>query len=148
MTRQAIDSALELIAETPGYENIARRLRRTPIRLLPSLVDRAQTSLWGRITLGPEPFTGTEDRVRVSLAATLVHEHFHLRQHPLEKTASFWLGAATHHHPMRRYEAPAYAAQQQFLRALTRSHPALQTLALAELEQVQAAFARHYGPTP
>lgn len=148
MTRQAVDESLDLIAATPGYEAVAHRLRRTSIRLLPSLPDRAQTGLWGHITLGPEPFTGTEDRARVSLAGTLVHEHFHLRQNPLEKTASFWLGAWMRRHPMRRYEAPAYAAQQEFLHAFARHFPALQTIALAELEQVQAAFASHYGPHP
>lgn len=145
MTRAAVDRALDLISATPGYEAVAHRLRRAPIHLSPTLSDRAQTSLWGQITLGPEPFAGTEDAACVSLAGTLVHEHHHLRQNPLEKTASFWLGFAARRHPMRRYEAPAYAAQQEFLCRVARSHPALYQTAQAEQEQVQAAFAFHYG---
>ncbi len=146
MTRAAIDYALDLIAATPGYEEVARRLRRTTIHLLPTLPDRAQTSLRGQITLGPEPFIGTDDAVQVSLAGTLVHEHLHLCQHPLAKTVSFWRGIAARRHPMRRYEAPAYAAQQEFLRRVAAAHPRLQQLALAESSHVQSAFAFHYGP--
>lgn len=146
MTREAVSDALDLIAAVPGYRDTARRLLRAPLHLNPALADRAQTSLRGHITLGPEPFAGAGDAARVSLAATLVHEHHHLRQHPLEKTASFWLGVARRRAPMRRYEAPAYAAQQQFLRALSRHFPALQEAANAELAQVQAAFAFHYDP--
>jgi len=145
VTRQAVEQALGLIAATPGYEAVALRLRQTPIYLSPALSDRAQTSLRGHITLGHEPFVGTADAACVSLAGTLVHEHRHLRQNPLEKTASFWLGIAKRRHPMRRYEAPAYAAQQEFLRALARYHPALQELAQEELREVQTAFAFHYG---
>lgn len=145
MTRQAVNESLDLIAAVPGYARTAQRLRRTTLRLNPALSDRAQTSLWHVITLGPEPFGGSGDTARVSLAGTLVHEYFHLRQHPLEKTASFWLGLARHHPPMRRFEAPAYAAQQDFLRALARSHPTLEAAALAEVAHVQAAFAFHYG---
>lgn len=148
MTRQAVDNALDLIAATPGYEHAARRLRRARIRLDPGLSDRAQTSLGGQITLGPEPFAGTGDAARVSLAGTLIHEHFHLRQNPLEKTASFWLGIATRRHPMRRYEAPAYAAHLEFLRQLACAHPALEDEAHREINQVRAAFACHYGPLP
>ncbi len=145
MTRQAVNESLDLIAAVPGYARTAQCLRRTPLRLNPALSDRAQTSLWHVITLGLEPFGGSGDAARVSLAGTLVHEHFHLRQHPLEKTASFWLGLARRHPPMRRFEAPAYAAQRDFLRALARSHPALEAAALAEVAHVQAAFAFHYG---
>lgn len=146
MTRQAVHRALDLIASVPGCQAAASRLCRAPLHLDPALADRAQTSLLGHITLGPEPFEGAEDQACVSLAGTLVHEHYHLGQHPLAKTASFWLGVAGRRHPMRRYEAPAYAAQQRFLRALAHHFPALQPAALAELAQVQAAFAFHYGP--
>lgn len=146
MTSQAVGDALTLIADTPGYQPAARRLRRATIVLSPSLPDRAQTSLLGHITLGAEPFGGSADAARVSLAGTLVHEHFHLTQHPLQKTLSFWLGVWTRRHPMLRYEAPAYAAQIEFLRQVSRTHPLLEPAARHEREQVQSAFAFHYKP--
>lgn len=146
MTRAQVDIALDLIAAVPGYQDAAKHLRRARIVLSRTLPDRAQTSLRGHITLGLEPFAGEGEAARVSLAGTLIHEHHHLRQRSLEKTASFWLGVVTRRPLMRRYEAPAYAAQQEFLRALARHVPTLQATADAELAQVQAAFVFHYGP--
>lgn len=139
-------AAIELIAATPGYDAVARdlrrRLERGRLRFVPTLEDRAQAGLTGVIRIGPEAMHGTV----LSLAATLVHEHYHLRrQHPLHKTVSFWNGVLTRRPVMRAYEAPAYRAQEVFLEAVAAAFPNLADEALQERSMVAAAFSSQYG---
>ncbi|MBV9852163.1 MAG: hypothetical protein JO250_21055 [Armatimonadetes bacterium] len=140
-----IAEAIALIAAVPGYAATANDLRCARIRVNPCLSDRAQTSLRGVITLGPEPFAGTLEVAGVGVAGTLVHEHWHTRQNPFLKTWSFWAGVFTRTHPMRRYERPAYERQAAFLCALTDARPELRPLALRERDAALASFAALYG---
>jgi hypothetical protein len=85
----ALHESLRLVRSTPGYAQIGVQLGQLDadgrIKVNLDLEDRAQASLLGMITLGPE---AAEASV-VSLAQTLVHEAHHLRQNPLLKTVSF-----------------------------------------------------------
>ncbi len=146
--QQRITDAIQLIAAVPGYATVAADLSRTRIRYVPHLTDRAQTTLRRAIIIGPEPFADPGDAGLVSLAATLVHEHYHTRQNPFLKTFSFWLGIFTRTHPLRRYEAPAYARQLAFLDALAASHPPFAALARHERAAVLASFTAHYRGKP
>lgn len=141
----AIASAIDLIASVPGFAQAAQDLRRSRVRFRADFVDRGQVSLLGTILLGPEPFDGAGEIGRVSLAATLVHEHWHTRQNPLEKTVSFWGGVFTRTHPMRRVEWPAYRRQAEFLQALATVIPALHDIALQERDAVILSFTAVYG---
>lgn len=144
--RECLDAALALIGSTPGYQGVAAdlsRLRdRGRIRFAPDLTDRAHAGLLGALTLGPEVFA---DNSALSLAETLVHEHYHLfRQRSLLKTVSFWAGVATRTPTMARYEQPAYAAALRFLRAIARARPDLADEAAREAAAVEATFAANY----
>lgn len=136
--------AIALIASTPGYGDVAsrlaRKLERDALRFVPHLIDRGQASLLGKILLGPEALEGG----LVSLAQTLVHEEYHARQNPLEKTSSFWLGVATGAPAMRRYERPAYRAAVSFLAAVADAFPAQAAAARAEAQAVAQSFQQHY----
>ena len=142
---RTIGAAIDLIRSVPGYQAVADDLRRAHVRFDPHLPDRARVSLRGVITLGPEPFAGPSEAILVSIAGTLVHEHWHTRQNPFEKTWSFWAGVLTRTHPMRRYEARAYRRQAIFLRALAAAHPASWAYARHEQEAALASFASLYG---
>jgi hypothetical protein len=141
----AIDAALLLIALTPGYEAVASdlsgRRARGRVRIVPDLQDRAQATLSGVVLIGPEALEGGT----LGLAQTLVHEAYHLRQFPLEKTASFWLGVATGKPVMRRYEAPAYQAALRFLETVAAAFSELASEAAHEAAAVRATFAACYG---
>jgi hypothetical protein len=116
------------------------------LQFVPTLEDRGQATLAGRLLVGPEAVFSSV----VSLAETLVHEHWHLRrQPPLEKTASFWIGVATGKPVMRRYEMPAYISALAFLAAVEAAFPAIAEEAQSEQEMVRASFATFYGgPLP
>lgn len=144
-TAETVAQALQLIQKTPGYSTIAEDLQRRFIRYLPSFPDRGTVTWRGEIVLGPEPFAGSVNQSRVSVAGTLMHEAWHLRQNPFLKTVSFWAGTATCEHPMRRYEWPAYRQQAEFLTALALARPELRTIALHEREAVLASFQIIYG---
>lgn len=140
-----IAAAVALIAATPGYEAVAqdlvRLLQRQRIRFVPALIDRAHAGLTGTIHLGPEPLAGSV----LSLAETLVHEHFHLRrQSHFAKTVSFWTGIFTRTPVMARYERPAYDAALRFLQAAAHAHPDLAEEAAAEAHAVRATFEACY----
>lgn len=143
----AVTAALDLIARTPGYEETAHQLEvrreRGRLRIDPDLIDRAQATLTGTILLGPESLEGDT----LGLAQTLVHEHYHLRQNPFEKTVSFWQGVALRRPVMRRYERPAYEAALRFLEAVARAFPDLAGKARREAEEIRATFEVHYGGT-
>lgn len=144
---EGVEAALELIRSTPGYETVAADLQslhaRGRVHYVPTLPDRAHAGLLGAITLGPEAVTGSA----LSLAETLVHEHFHLkRQSHLAKTVSFWAGIATRTPVMARYERPAYQAALDFLAAVARARPDLAGEAEAEAGAVGATFAAQYAP--
>lgn len=142
---QIIADALSLIASVPGFELIADDLRRAKIRFDPGFPDRGDASLRGVITLGPELFS--EAVPVVSVAATLVHEHFHTRQNPFLKTVSFWTGIATKTPTMSRFERPAYARQAEFLDALAAAWPEWADAARRERDAVNAAYGSLYGGT-
>lgn len=142
---QTIAEALALIASVPGYETVAADLRRADLRFDPDFPDRGDASLRGVITLGPEPFS--EAAPVVSVAATLVHEHFHTRQNPFLKTVSFWTGIATKTPTMARYERPAYARQVEFLDALAAAWSEWADAARRERDAVNAAYGSLYGGT-
>jgi hypothetical protein len=141
-----LQQAIFLIRSTPGYDRVggdlADLLARGKLQFIPALEDRGQATLGGRLLVGPEAvYSGA-----VSLAETLVHEHWHLRrQPPLEKTASFWIGFATGKPVMRRYEMPAYRFALRFLMAVAEAFPDLSEEARAEHEMVRVAFAASYG---
>ena len=136
MVQNTLQAALRLVGSTPGYVEVGVALAQLScdnrIRFDPNLPDRAQTALTGVITLGPEAAESSP----LSLAQTLVHEHFHLKQNPLMKTVSFWSGVATKTNVMKRYEEPAYQAACDFLEAVKKAHPLL----AAEAEDEQAAI--------
>jgi hypothetical protein len=141
-----VDAALSLISATPGYETVARDLerlaRRGGIRFHPTMTDRAHAGLLGAITLGPETLAGSA----LSLAETLVHEHYHLRrQSHFAKTASFWQGVFTRTPVMARYERPAYESALAFLHAVARTFPDLADEAQGEATAVMETYAAHYG---
>lgn len=145
--RERVEAAIDLIAATPGYGEVAEDLRRLldrgKIRHEASLQDRAHAGLTGTITLGPEALEASA----LGLAETLVHEHFHLRrQSHFAKTASFWRGVWTRTSVMRAYEQPAYAAALAFLQAVERAFPEQAEEARHEQVAVAAAFAASYGP--
>lgn len=144
----AIQMAVCLIAAVPGYAGVAGDLRRGRVLFAPGLLDRGQASLRGTIRIGPEALAGAGDAMLVSLAGTLVHEHWHTRQNALLKTVSFWRGVWSRTPPMRRYEWPAYAQQRAFLGALAASHPTLASLAARERDAVLASFHACYGAEP
>lgn len=148
MATDNIDQALRIIRATRGYESVSADLAQLnadgKIRFNPDLQDRANTELWGAITLGPEAANARP----LSLAQTLVHEHHHLRnQNPLQKTASFWSGVVSHANPMKNYEQPAYQAALDFLDAVETSIPELALEARMEMVQVADAFEGGYGGT-
>ena len=137
--------AIRLIQSTPGYAQIGVALAQTAsenrIRLDPNLEDRAQAGLLGTITLGPEAVESSA----LSLAQTLVHEYFHLRQHPLLKTVSFWSGVLSRTPVMKRYEQPAYQSAVDFLEAVKRKHPHLAEEAESEQAAIRQVFLIGFG---
>jgi hypothetical protein len=133
--------ALDLVGDTPLFEETAARLRLFPIRYIKNLGDRAQLS-FNTILLGPEAVSGSA----TSLAGTLVHEEWHTHQNPFLKTASFWRGVVSRNHPMRLFEWPAYRRQIAFLRAVARA--GLDPSASDEADLVIEWFRRHYGEPP
>jgi hypothetical protein len=146
MRPAALDAALHLIRATPGYIEVAVDLAQLAseggLRVHHGLQDRAHAGLLGTITLGPEAAQASP----LSLAETLIHEHYHLRhQHPLQKTVSFWTGVLSHTPVMRRYEQPAYQAALDFLAAVKLAHPHLAQEAAAEQDAVRQVFSLSYG---
>jgi hypothetical protein len=141
----ALPEALRLICSILGYSKIGVHLAQLAlegrIRVNLNLSDRAQAGLLGTITLGPEAAEASP----VSLAQTLVHEAYHLRQNPLLKTVSFWSGVVTHTPVMRRYEQPAYQAAVDFLEAVKHKHPHLANQAQDEQNAVRQVFATDFG---
>lgn len=140
-----VRAAIALVARTPGYgvvgAGLAAHLNRGRIGCDAALPDRAQAGLTGRIMLGPEAM----DSPTLSLAQTLVHEWHHVHQFPLEKTASFWLGALMGRPVMRRFERPAYRAALRFLGAVAEAFPDLAEAADAERRAIEAVFEAEYG---
>ena len=145
MNSPDFQDAIRIIRTTPGYASVAVTLAQMAsenrIRLDPNLQDRAQAGLLGTITLGPEAVESSP----LSLAETLVHEHYHLRQNPFLKTVSFWSGLATRTPVMKRYEQPAYQAAMDFLEAVKRARPSLANEAEAERTAIRQAFATDFG---
>lgn len=141
----ALHEALRLIRSTPGYTEVGVHLAQLAsegdIRVDMSLQDRAQTDLRGIITLGPEAVEASA----LSLAQTLVHEAYHLRQNPLWKTVSFWSGVVTRTPVMRRYEQPAYQTAIDFLEAAKNAHPHLAEEAILEQDAIRQVFATDFG---
>jgi hypothetical protein len=141
-----LQDAVSLVRATPRFETVgddlAHLLSGGKLQFIPTLADRGEATLGGRLLIGPEAIYGS----LVSLAETLVHEHWHLRrQPPLQKTASFWIGVATGKPVMRRYEMPAYKAALEFLAAVEEAFPLLADEARTEQEMVRASFALFYG---
>jgi hypothetical protein len=140
-----LQASLRLIEATPGFADVGRHLfsmeQSGRILFEPKLEDRAQAGLLGTITLGPEAIQGSV----LSLAQTLVHEYFHLRQNPFLKTVSFWSGVFTRTHPMKRFEEPAYAFALEFLDAVQRARPELIEEAQAEQRAVRQVFESTFG---
>ncbi len=145
MTKVDLSPAIGLIRSVRGYNEIGIELEQLAaqnrIRVDANLDARAQTSLSGIITLGPEAIASSA----LSLAQTLVHEHYHLHQNPFLKTASFWAGVATRTPVMRRYEQPAYEMALDFLEAVKRDHPHLAREAEIEQNAVRCVFANDFG---
>lgn len=141
----AIEEALGIIAATSGYHRVADELRRLAargrVRFHAGLEDRAHAGLTKTVILGPEALESHP----LSLAQTLVHEHYHLHQNPFLKTVSFWSGVATRTPVMRRYERPAYHAAYAFLEAVKTSQPALATVAQSEQVAICQVFEQSYG---
>ena len=142
-----ISEAVDLVDSVPGYRIIAGHLRRLRVDYLPSLPDRAHTTMRSQIIVGPDALLES-DKSLVSLAATLVHEEFHTRQNPFLKTASFWTGVVTRSHVMARYEWPAYRAQTSFLRALAHVRPDLSAAIEQEITAIIESAHRYYGRPP
>lgn len=147
--RAHVEIALQLLRAIPNYARIADELTSLAqsgrLRFDENLEERAYAvSLLGyqRVTLGPEVFDGSA----LSLAQTLVHERYHLRQNPLLKTVSFWCGIFTRTPVMRRYERPAYRAALQFLEAVAISQPGLRAQAEHESHAVRLVFESSFGP--
>lgn len=154
-TSPLFQAALGILRATPGYARVALELAQLAdegrIHLDANLEDRAHAGLLGALTLGPEATGGSS----LSLAQTLVHEHFHLRQNPLLKTLSFWIGVVQGAPVMQRYERPAYLAAHDFLEAVKleavkleavkRAHPGLVAEAEAEQSAISQVFATTFG---
>lgn len=144
-TLPIFQAALRILRATPGYAPVALELAQLAdegrIHLDAALEDRAQAGLFGALTLGPEATGGSP----LSLAQTLVHEHFHLRQNPLLKTLSFWSGVVQGAPAMKRYERPAYLAAHDFLEVVKRVCPELSTEAEAEQRAISQVFATTFG---
>jgi hypothetical protein len=142
--------AIALVSEVPGYEEEAHLLRMWQmsgrLRFDPGLKDRATTNWRKTITLGPELLPATNPSV-LGIAATLVHELFHVRQNNFGKTVSVWLGVFTRTDMMLRYERPAYRAATDFLDAVAASMPERAAEAAEEKVATQEAFLMHYGAT-
>lgn len=144
-----LSEAIRLVATTPGYEavgqELAQRKADDKITFDPNLPDRAQTANFTHVlVLGPEAMESDT----VSLAQTLVHEHHHIHQSPLEKTTSFWTGIVKREDAMQRYEKPAYDAALRFLQAVETAHPELANSARSEYQMVAQAFEVNYqNPT-
>ena len=141
-----LQSAIALVAQTPGYETVGadllRLLQRGRLQFVPTLEDRGQATLGGCLLLGPEALGSSP----LGLAETLVHEMWHLRrQSPLAKTASFWIGVATGKPVMRRYEAPAYQSALRFLATVESTFPEWAGEARSEQEIIRASFDEFYG---
>src|SRR3569833_1420064 len=132
--KNIIAQAFDIIDSVPGYGKTAGNLRLLSIEYLPSLPDRAHTSLRSKIIVGPEALL--ESQKLFSLAGTLVHEEYHTRQNPFLKTVSFWAGIAMRKPVMARYERPAYRAQIDFLRALAKARPELSEAVDAEISAI------------
>lgn len=137
--------AIRLIQSTPGYAKIgvalAQMASENRIRTDANMEDRAQAGLLGTITLGPEAIESSA----LSLAQTLVHEHFHLHQNPLLKTVSFWSGVLAKSPTMKRYEQPAYQAGIDFLEAVKAKHPHLADEADNEQAEIRQVFQMDFG---
>ena len=141
-----LNEAIGIVRATRGYEKVAQDLAQLAsenrIRFDARMEDRAQASLTGKITLGEEAVCSSA----LSLAQTLVHEHFHLRrQNPLLKTVSFWSGVLSRTPVMARYEKPAYRAAWDFLEAVARSQPHLSSEARAEQNAISQVFQSSFG---
>lgn len=140
-----LQEALRIVRAAPGYAAVAVALSQMAsegqIDFDPNLDDRALAGLLGTLTLGPEAMHASP----LSLSQTLVHEHFHLRQNPLLKTLSFWIGVASGTPVMRRYEQPAYQAAHDFLEAVKRVRPALVEEAEFEQRAIRQVFATTFG---
>jgi hypothetical protein len=146
MTSSPLQEALRIIRVTPGYAKVAIELAQwasdNRILIDPNIEDRAHAGLLGTLTLGLEAVQGSP----LSLAQTLVHEHFHLRlQNPFLKTVSFWSGVARGAHVMRRYEQPAYQAAHDFLQVVKEASPGLAIEAEAEQRAIRQVFAAEFG---
>src|SRR5690349_20484335 len=119
-----LGSAFQIIRSTPGYAKIAVELAQLAsdnrIRIDRELEDRAQAGLLGTIILGVEAIESHP----LSLAQTLLHEYYHLKQNPFEKTISYWCGVWKRTPVMQRFERPAYRAALDFLQSVENSHPA------------------------
>jgi hypothetical protein len=121
---------------------LAQMASENQIRVNPDMEDRAQAGLLGIMTLGPEATEGSP----LSLAQTLVHEHFHMRrQNPLLKSLSFWSGVVSRTNVMKRYEQPAYQAAYDFLEAVKQAHPSMAKEIEAEQSAISQVFAIEYG---
>ena len=144
MVLDTLQAALRLVGSTPGYVEVGMALAQLSsdnrLRFDPNLEDRAQTALTGVMTIGPEAAESSP----LSLAQTLVHEHFHLGQNPLLKTVSFWSGVATKTNVMKRYEEPAYRAAYDFLEAVKQAHPNLAVEAEDEQAAIRQVFAEGF----
>lgn len=141
-----LNEAIAIVRGTRGYEKVALDLAQLAsenrIRVDARLEDRAQAGLTGTITLGEEAATSSA----LSLAQTLVHEHFHLRrQNPLLKTVSFWSGVVSRRPVMARYEKPAYRAAWDFLETVARSQPHFEGEARAEQSAIAQVFQSGFG---
>ena len=141
----SLQEALHIVRVTPGYATVGVELSQLAsqgrIDFDPDLEDRAHASLSGTLRLGPEAVQSSP----LSLAQTLVHEHFHLCQNPFLKTLSFWSGVASGTPVMRRYEKPAYRAAHDFLEAVKRARPELSKEAESEQRAIRQVFASVFG---
>lgn len=140
-----LNPAIDLVRRTPGYQKIGVELAQLAsenrIRFDATMEDRAQTALSGIITLGEEAVASSA----LSLAQTLVHEHFHLHQNPLQKTVSFWGGIVSRTPVMARYEKPAYRAAWNFLEAAKMAHPQWAHEAQAEQNAIAQVYETSFG---
>jgi hypothetical protein len=146
--QERIAQAIQLIARTPGHDDVAadltRRFEAGRIRFKPSMIDRGEATLSGNILLGPEAIEGS----MLGLAETLVHEHYHLHQPPILKSVSLWMGVFTRTPLMRRYERPAYEAALRFLVTVARTYPELAEEAEQEADAIGINFSSEYGGAP
>ena len=130
-------SALDVIRSTYDYLDVSERILFRRIYYSPKFIDRAEITLLGAIRVGPAACESA-----VSLAGTLVHEEFHLRQPLLWRTWSFWRGIWRREHTMKWLEWPAYRQQISFLLAAARQgFPE----AGSEAREVLESFRFYYG---